>query len=249
VKVYFREVQQRFEFLSEDLDKNLIPNLEDKESGLITLVLQRMIPYGTAKSIHDEFYFEFKTAKKKFTLVEYLQAFQKLANKYIQNARDSRALEAAINGRSKYPTSNGFSPKKAEYFVQRKNYTSNYSNTDTAKTVQFLDEEVEIAPQCGDVKFQVPSDLHNEMAEIQDSESRDGEIRNPNVEVTADIDNSLVNSLSEPRPSLKPLIKIGPPSMCLNERTSKEKKSPADFPCIRHILDGRCFWGDVQKLA
>jgi hypothetical protein len=41
--------------------------------------------------------------------------------------------------------SNGFSPKKVEYFAQRKNYTSGYSSADTAKTVQFLDEEVEIA--------------------------------------------------------------------------------------------------------
>jgi hypothetical protein len=142
-------VQQRFEFLAEDLDKSLIPNLEDKESGLITLVLERMIPYGTAKSIHDELYFEFKTTKKKFTLVEYLQAFQKMANKYIQHARDSKALEAAINGKTKYSTSNGFSPKKVEYFAQRKNYTSGYSSADTAKTVQFFDEEVEIASQCG----------------------------------------------------------------------------------------------------
>ncbi len=41
VKMHFREVQKRFEFLAEDLDKNLIPNLEDKETGLITLVLLR----------------------------------------------------------------------------------------------------------------------------------------------------------------------------------------------------------------
>ncbi len=90
MKVYFREVQQRFEFLAEDLDKSSIPNLEYKENGLVTLALQKMISYETAKSIHDEFYFEFKTAKQKFTLVEYLQAFEKMANKYIQNARDSK---------------------------------------------------------------------------------------------------------------------------------------------------------------
>ena len=77
MKVYFREVQQRYEFLSEGLEKNLIPNIEDKETGLITLVLQRMIPYDAAKNIHDEFISDFKKGKKNHTLMDYLQSFQK----------------------------------------------------------------------------------------------------------------------------------------------------------------------------
>jgi hypothetical protein len=96
VKVYFREVQQRFEFLSEDLDKKLVPNLEDRETGLITLVLERMIPYETSRNIHTEFYFQFKQAQKGYTLMDYLTAFQEKADSYVQKARDSHALNAAI---------------------------------------------------------------------------------------------------------------------------------------------------------
>jgi hypothetical protein len=143
VKVFFREVQQRYEFLAEGLDKFLIPNIEDKETGLITLVLQRMIPYETAKNIHDEFYYEFKKAKKNIMLLDYLQAFQSKCNSYIQKARDSQALEAAIRSKPKYQTSNGFSQRKTENFSPRKNYTTGYGNADTAKTVQFVDEESE----------------------------------------------------------------------------------------------------------
>jgi hypothetical protein len=112
VKVYFREVQQRYEFLTEGLDKKLIPNIEDKENGLITLVLQRMVPYDAAKNIHGEFYFEFKNGKKNINLLDYLQGFQKHMNSYIQKARDSQALEAAIHTKEKYQTSNETIQKK-----------------------------------------------------------------------------------------------------------------------------------------
>ena len=44
IKVYFREVQQRFDFLAEDLPKELVPDLVDRVAGLIILVLQRMFP-------------------------------------------------------------------------------------------------------------------------------------------------------------------------------------------------------------
>jgi hypothetical protein len=78
------------------------------------------------------------------------------------------------------------------------------------------------------------------MGELQLNESENGDPRNPNVEAQGETDNLLVNFLSEPRTTLKPLIKIGPPSMGMNEQANKEKKGPGDFPCIRHILDGRC---------
>jgi hypothetical protein len=79
IKVYFRKVQQRYKFLAEDLDKELVPSLEDKESGLITLVIQRMVPYDTAKTLYDEFYYQFKNKNRGFTLMNYLAAFQSTA--------------------------------------------------------------------------------------------------------------------------------------------------------------------------
>jgi hypothetical protein len=44
-KVYFREVKQRFDFLAENLPKEIIPDLMDHDTGLVNLVLQRMVPF------------------------------------------------------------------------------------------------------------------------------------------------------------------------------------------------------------
>ena len=123
-KFFFREVQQRYEFLAKGLDIFLIPNIEDKETGLITLVLQRMIPYEAAKNIHDELISDFKKGKKSNTLMDYLQAFQKQTNGYIQKARDSQALDAAIHSKAKYPTSNVATPTKLDFFSSKKYPTS-----------------------------------------------------------------------------------------------------------------------------
>ncbi len=96
IKVYFREVQMRFDFLAEDLPKELVPDLVDRDSGLITLVLQRMVPFDVSKNMHDMFYSQFKRTYKWFTMAEYLAAFQTQVDEYIQKARDSQALSAAI---------------------------------------------------------------------------------------------------------------------------------------------------------
>jgi hypothetical protein len=52
IKVYFREVQQRFDFLAEDLPKELVPDLVDRVAGLIILVLQRMFPFEASKNMY-----------------------------------------------------------------------------------------------------------------------------------------------------------------------------------------------------
>jgi len=119
IKVYFREVQSRFDFLAEDLPQEILPDLVDRDNGLITLVLQRMIPFDTSKYIHDAFYSQFKRSNKWFTLAEYLEAFQSQANDYIQKARDSQALSAAITIKPKYWTN---SAEKPNYNAEKPNY-------------------------------------------------------------------------------------------------------------------------------
>jgi hypothetical protein len=56
VKVYFREVLTRYEFLSEELDPKLLPPCTFKDDGLIELILRPMIPFHVAKNIHFGFY-------------------------------------------------------------------------------------------------------------------------------------------------------------------------------------------------
>jgi hypothetical protein len=60
VRIFFREVLLRYEFLAEGLDPRIIPNIEDRETGLVSLVLSKMLPYHTAKKMHDEFFYDFK---------------------------------------------------------------------------------------------------------------------------------------------------------------------------------------------
>ncbi len=72
VRIYFQDVLLRYDFLSHDLDPSLIPNIEDRETGLITIVLSRMVPYDAAKTLHNEFFYEFKKRNRNYTLVEYV---------------------------------------------------------------------------------------------------------------------------------------------------------------------------------
>jgi hypothetical protein len=157
IKVYFREVQSRFDFLAEDLPQEILPDLVDRDNGLITLVLQRMIPFDTSKYIHDAFYSQFKRSNKWFTLAEYLEAFQSQANDYIQKARDSQALSAAITIKPKYWTNSAEKPNnnaeksnyyaKSVYSQQKKSDTPGYGNNgnsmhnSNSKVLQFVDSE------------------------------------------------------------------------------------------------------------
>jgi hypothetical protein len=69
VRIYFSEVLLRDDFLAEGLDPKLIPNVEDRETGLVSLILSKMMPYDTVKRMNNEFFYEFKKKNRNYTLV------------------------------------------------------------------------------------------------------------------------------------------------------------------------------------
>jgi hypothetical protein len=121
VRVFFREVLARYDFLTEGLDPKLIPNVEDRETGLVSIILSKMLPYGTAKSMHNEFFFEFKKKNRYYTLVDYVTAFEAKTETYIQAARDSLALSAAIGHQDDHPASSPVYARKFDYAPKRFN--------------------------------------------------------------------------------------------------------------------------------
>jgi hypothetical protein len=168
VRVFFREVLLRYEFLAEGLDPRLIPNIEDRETGLVSLILSKMVPYDTAKRLHDEFFYDFKKKNRNYTLSDWVEAFQVKTDSYVQFARDSMALENAISPKASYPFNSPVYAKKFEYTPKR--FTENYSphNNGEAKTVLFVENGNDEAENEND-----PSDKFNYSS---------SDISNPNVE-------------------------------------------------------------------
>jgi hypothetical protein len=90
VKVYFREVLTRYEFLAEDLDSKLIPPCSFKEDGLIDLILRPMVPFHVAKNIHLGFY---NKGTKFKNITDYLEAFTQQLGELSEKARESKAID------------------------------------------------------------------------------------------------------------------------------------------------------------
>jgi hypothetical protein len=98
VHLFFKDIMLRYEFLTVGLDPRLIPNIEDKDTGLVSIILSRMQPFYTAKTLHDEFFYEFRNKNRGYTLPEYIAAFKTRAEVYVQFARDAQAFSAVIKG-------------------------------------------------------------------------------------------------------------------------------------------------------
>jgi hypothetical protein len=206
VRVFFREVLLRYEFLAEGLDPRLIPNIEDRETGLVSLILSNMVPYDTAKKMHDEFFYDFKKKNRNYTLADWIEAYQQKTDSYIQFARDSMALETAIFPKASYPANSPVYAKKFEYAPKR--FTENYSqhNTEERKSVLFVENGKDESYENNEflVATHWPNmDVINPNIEEIDTGSH-GSKDVENLEVENDRE-ELLAFVSDTRPPLKPM--------------------------------------------
>jgi hypothetical protein len=218
VRIYFSEVLLRYDFLAEGLNPKLIPNVEDRETGLVSLVLSKMMPYDTAKRMNNEFFYEFKKKNRNYTLADWITAFQQHTEGYVQYAKDSLALEEAISSKGKDPASSPVYARKFEYTPKRfaPANTENYSqhNSNETKTVLFIENangELQNEPEFQGNNDWSSNDIANPNIEEIDLDSASLK-REENLE-DSDENKELLAFVSDTRPPLKPMHRLVPLSM------------------------------------
>jgi hypothetical protein len=222
VRLFFKDVMLRYEFLTVGLDPRLIPNIEDKDTGLVSMILSRMQPFHTAKTLHDEFFYEFRKKKRGYTLPDYISAFETKAEAYVQFARDAQAFFAVITTKAKDPVSSPVYARKFEYTKRFEHAnTENYSshNSEERKSVLFLENEKDEVFENNEFmeSNQWPSsDVINPNLDEIDGGSPDSKVTG-NMVVESDRE-ELLAFVAGTRQPLKPMSKVGPPTMGSNTK-------------------------------